>query len=1717
MVDASAMKKAFTVSEIKPLDQYDFNRAKICASVRWLLSKSYGTAENVPVELREPFYKDQYEQEHLKPKVSELLLSPELYCRAQALLAQAHGISLGASQEPLSDNSALLQLLTKKGFAPRDQDNDITEEDLYHTPIKTKAHLALMDALMSLAAKETVGRVKMAEEAGQMGAGEPWENALLFWVNRLNQKLRLSTEEVSPKLQPCKDLQPAQENCPSNRWYWKLVPIRYKKDKVLSKMTPTFPLVSGVKDLSNGCAVAAALHYYCPSMLPLEDVCLKDTMSVADSLYNLHLIKEFCESRLQSCCPLAVEDLLYAPPALHVNIVSFVAELLDWFEVQRPEFVQPIQHLDLTDVSGLLDCTSPVSGIGNSGSPSFIFKQPYMPISSPVSPESKTWGKTQISRPLSAVTFSIPFGLDSDVDVIMGNPIESFLHSSTSTDSLSCTAGIPAMTHVPYSPPEDLSHLVSASLPSQRSSSWGLHAYPHAPPSRDLPTIEEALAATLQAPRSRGGGGRRGNMSEEKEAEVDSGVIGGRWPEPRLRPEGAPAGFFLHSLEGDYSKLSSFALGHSGMFHQPVGGELGVGGDRQGRGDRRERPSPAPDTSHDDDSVLQDGSVDSSEASDDLLPRNVPGNLRPIGSGHHSIHGNSGSPRMTNFAERRDNRRRQSSAPGGEESTTPAQTPTTPGTPHTPTTPAGVRGHQDSLGPRGPKPGSEAWDLAARLEEKRKSIEAQKRRIEAIFAKHRQRLGKTAFLQLKREQGEGGSTEGAQDDKLTLEERLTRMEEELKLEEQKEEKEKNNREEGARQAEGNPTAPHPSRLEKQVTFSVESCKTQQNEGEKEKGKVACKAGGAVLEDYNGVVQKLSEALQSLQKDMQKLTEQQQQLMVKPRTTPKSSPKTTPKSTPRGHPRTPPQTPPCTPTKTPLRGTSKAWVTPPCPVPSSLCSSSRQPHVMNSASTPPKTPMSSSCPAPRTKLYSSTTPRSPKHHPRPSELKFPPFTRVLTLPQNVDTLPHLRRVSPSKCQVQTSSSFRIGGPQTPIEPTQPLQPPQQPEETASETGSSETPTQFSLELENEEGGVLGDLVALPCILRRDRSGVTGGSSSGAPSECSFGSETISLSAVFSMGGGEVAGGGGSAAGRSKASRSSLVGPEGGSDEPTDEGQEFSSDSMSERMETALESARKTETVSVEPISGEPVDLPENVDLTEHTVSSERRAEDLSQIEALQPVAPTERGPTSGIGFFFEEEVHSEGEMAQRRTLLLERQQRRVEEVKEKKKWRQWHEKEREEIESRPGSSEERQGSPCLTPPLATTSPFPTPPAIPVRWGEFTRGEYSLRHQLKVMADLGKVLQQKPANHGRASSKKTRPRARPRSVTRAQPQLSQSLNNGIMAEFEAVRMRVSTSKSEAMVLCWKRVDCSLWVGSELLPQVKEFKYLGVLFTRLWVVTEKTRLRIAAEMRFLRRVAGLILRDRVRSSDIRRELRVEPLLLCVERSQLRWVRMPPGCLPLELTKEYSHSSLNLAPGEQGSGDSEPAKKPPSGPNSPLRCISSSRPINPSMTQNAQTDCDVVPNGTPPAPEYTGPKLFKEPSFKSNKFIIHNALSRCCLAGKVNETQKNKIVEEMEKSPANHFLILFRDASCQFRGLYTMNPDTQELVRLAGVGPRTIGSNQVESIYKYSSDRKQFSAIPSKTVGISVDAFTIPGPLWHGGGVGGSAGGSRRASTTKKAALSK
>ena len=44
-------------------------------------------------------------------------------------------------------------------------------------------------------------------------------------------------------------------------------------------------------------------------------------------------------------------------------------------------------------------------------------------------------------------------------------------------------------------------------------------------------------------------------------------------------------------------------------------------------------------------------------------------------------------------------------------------------------------------------------------------------------------------------------------------------------------------------------------------------------------------------------------------------------------------------------------------------------------------------------------------------------------------------------------------------------------------------------------------------------------------------------------------------------------------------------------------------------------------------------------------------------------------------------------------------------------------------------------------------------------------------------------------------------------------------------------------------------------------------------------------APEMFFLRKVMGSFLVDKVKSTDIQQSLNIEPLLLCIERSRLRW----------------------------------------------------------------------------------------------------------------------------------------------------------------------------------------------------------------------------------------
>lgn len=86
-------------------------------------------SDSVPEELAEPLYRDQYNQEHLKPQVACLLQSAELYCRAGSLILRSDAV------KPLLGHNAVIQALAQKGLYVTDQDRLVTERDLTGTPI----------------------------------------------------------------------------------------------------------------------------------------------------------------------------------------------------------------------------------------------------------------------------------------------------------------------------------------------------------------------------------------------------------------------------------------------------------------------------------------------------------------------------------------------------------------------------------------------------------------------------------------------------------------------------------------------------------------------------------------------------------------------------------------------------------------------------------------------------------------------------------------------------------------------------------------------------------------------------------------------------------------------------------------------------------------------------------------------------------------------------------------------------------------------------------------------------------------------------------------------------------------------------------------------------------------------------------------------------------------------------------------------------------------------------------------------------------------------------------------------------------------------------------------------------------------------------------------------------------------------------------------------
>uniref|UniRef100_A0A8D0MU55 Calmodulin regulated spectrin associated protein family member 2 n=1 Tax=Sus scrofa TaxID=9823 RepID=A0A8D0MU55_PIG len=1283
--DPRDARRTFIVPAIKPFDHYDFSRAKIACNLAWLVAKAFGT-ENVPEDLGEPFYTDQYDQEHIKPPVVNLLLSAELYCRAGSLILKSD------AAKPLLGHDAVIQALAQKGLYVTDQEKLVTERDLHKKPIQMSAHVAMMDALMMAYAVEMVSVERVIACAQQYSAffqatDLPYdiEDAVMYWINKVNEHLK----DIMEQEQKLKEHHTVE--APGGQ------KARYRKEQALLKQLPCIPLVENLlKDGADGCALAALIHFYCPDAVRLEDICLKETMSLADSLYNLQLIQEFCREYLNQCCHFTLEDMLYAASSIKSNYLVFMAELFWWFEVVKPSFVQPrVLRPHGGDLrAALTHWRHPLSsrrsrpqanpsasgGIRRSSSMSYV------------DGFIGTWPKEKRSS-VHGVSFDISF--DKENTVQRSTPNRGITRS-ISNEGLSLNNNRVAKNvrkNLSFKPVNGEEEAGSIEEELHLGSHGDLTSY--APLNTDELNSNESACYRLPngALQNRVILDEFGNQVGPPSIEEALQIIHDTEKPARTPQPGQLAnGFFLHSQELSILN-SNLLLRTSPENMTDTKGALSPVTDTTEVDTGIHVPSEDIAETMDEDSSLRDYTVSLDSDVDDGSklppdheapagqPREAPSPC-PSPASTRSQPGSSASSgsgvKMTSFAEQKfrklnhaDGRSSGSSSqkttPEGSELNIPhvvawAQGPEEP-------SPAPTRDTTQLLA-------SEMVHLRMKLEEKRRAIEAQKKKVEAAFTRQRQKMGRTAFLTVVKKKGDGAAplreeAAGAEDNKVFTDRAKDRE------------------------------PPQPSGR-KGASFSVKNQRT----------------------------------------------------------------------------------------------------------------------------------------------------------PRPNDLKITPLNRTLTPPRSVDSLPRLRRFSPSQVPIQTRSFVCLG------DAGEPQAQEARPREEAKEEG---VPTGA----EGQRG--------------RDPEGKDTPPPPPAP-------------------------------------------PEG----PAPSGEQVDQPAEPPPRPVLPSAAAAPKSVNLIEVSLSDLKPPEKADVSVEKYDGES---DKEQFDDDQKVC---------CGFFFKDDQKAENDMAMKRAALLEKRLRREKETQLRKQQLE-AEMEHKKEETRRKTEEERQKKEDER-----------------ARREFIRQEYMRRKQLKLMEDMDTVLRPRP----QAAKQK---RQRPKSVHRDHIESPKTPSKG----------------------------------------------------------------------------------------------------------------PP-------VSSLSLASLNTGDNESvQSGKGTPRSESVEGFLSPSRCGSRNGEKD---WENASTTSSVA-SGT----EYTGPKLYKEPSAKSNKHIIQNALAHCCLAGKVNEGQKKKILEEMEKSDANNFLILFRDSGCQFRSLYTYCPETEEINKLTGIGPKSITKKMIEGLYKYNSDRKQFSHIPAKTLSASVDAITIHSHLWQ------------------------
>ncbi|XP_044053693.1 calmodulin-regulated spectrin-associated protein 1-B isoform X3 [Siniperca chuatsi] len=1516
--------------DVVPLEMYDSARAKIAANLRWLFAKAYGI-DHIPEDLRDPFYTDQYDQEHIKPPVIHLLLSCELYCRVCTLILKTEQAA------SLQSHLSVIQSLSRKGiYVVESDDTPVTDEDLACMPIKMSAHMPMIDALMMAYTVEMISIEKVVASVKRFSTFSaskelPFdlEDAMVFWINKVNMKMREMTErEHKVKHHPLES--------PSHQ------KVRYRREHASGRQLPFFPLLEDLmRDACDGAALLTVVHCYCPDLMKLEDICLKEVPSIADSLYNIQLLREFANEYLNKSFYLTTEDMLYSPLVLKHNVMVFIAELFWWFETVKPEFVQPRDLQEFKDARSIAQPKSarpsvPISnatkrsflaspGVADNqsspevcnryflhpedtdpfkGGPTFSPSHPLLPLrqrqqkqqgedgaglrnrsNSLTQMDGQTRGSVvawpdKRQRPLSTLSpYMFHSATDSDADMASGDSVS--LARSISKDSLASNV-------INVTP----KHQTSAHQPSQaamrRVNGHGLLG------NVNFEDGEETLVAVARTDSS--------VIPKRVDGTQATAMVG---PKPFTESKPEPDSFYLEPLMPAVLKT---AKEKSVCLNKEE--ESGEGTHSSGRGSlRRGDGSTLAVCRNAPRSLNQTFTPPGEEADMSEEPPQGQASFRPIitssvdpssrePAGGFYLHSDSEEPKSGQGldAELED-------LDEEEEDLDEAITTKDPNRPR--------KAFNDEE-----EESAKLQDDMNVKEHEDKDMNGGSGRSSPCLSAHSQAssmasgsVRMTSFAERKAQQQRFGSNHDLRSS-ASSSQRTTPDGSESSGPLASSWKLKRDQSPSSplggcsRTGDGNGGANVLASELVQLRMQLEE-KRRAIEHQKKKMEVLStrqrqKLGKAaflhIVKKGGGKSDTLPNPLKAdISKDE-----------LSGEKGPSSKDDMCVDALRGGKERE--GTPPPGALEADKKGTSGSFY---LEEELDLNECSRSIELLNDAigsiqqqmmqlSLQQEMLMKQNVQSPP-----SATPPPPLTSDKNGDSKSGASFHFVEHLSGTSTAPTRKPPKLSSGRVSRSkpSELKIA------------------KEQSRQASRTITPTQSgsdTLPHPRQLAGGRSPRTELPSSPRNP----TAGETIDRPGSGHIRSATFRLRDEANM--------------RlpTRVDLTAVVAPEVSFDE-------------------CLSSTMRESELNSSDGSGK-----ENIPSEEMQRSKAHLIEvDLSELKAPEEEDTAEDRTTEGddgeqksvMGFFFKDEQKAEDELAKKRAAFLLKQQKKAEEARLRKQQLE-AESELKRDEARRKAEEDR-----LRKEEEKTR------------RELIKQEYLRRKQQEMLEEQGLVKPKTP---------KPKQKHRPKTVFREESS-SDNFSKG------------------------------------------------------------------------------------------------------------------SSTPDNLSNAQSGSSLSLASAATNEADSVN-----SGGAGSQRCDSvESFPGSRNNSRTAERDWD---NGSTASSitsmaEYTGPKLFKEPSAKSNKPIIHNAISHCCLAGKVNEPQKNQILEELDKCESNHLMILFRDGGCQFRALYSYFPDTEEIQKLTGTGPKSISKKMIDKLYKYSSDRKQFTVIPAKTVSVSVDALTIHNHLWQ------------------------